>query len=243
MVKEKIMSVKVLWEDFISGGSHGSFVMKRDTILKVTDIVGNGNLVALFYNMDNKLERYNMADTLKAQHTFFLSKGNVCYSDMGRILCSIVDSSCTWHDTISGMSNHETITTKYGALNYQKAHNDMHRNAQDSVLIELSKWGLDRRDLIANVNFFSKVTANEQGILSFVPDNSKPGDFVELRFEMNVLVVLASSQHVLDPSPRYSPNPFALTSLKCSSAGPYDLCRNSCPENGRGFYNTELIFK
>lgn len=237
------MSVKVLWEDFIPGGSHGSFVMKRDTILKVTDIIGNGNLVALFYNMDNKLERYNMADTLKAQHTFFLSKGNVCYSDMGRILCSIVDSSCTWHDTISGMSNPETITTKYGALNYQKARNDMHRNAQNSVLIELSKWGLDRRDLIANVNFFSKVTANEQGVLSFVPDNSKPGDFVELRFEMNVLVVLASSQHVLDPSSRYSPNPFALTSLKCSSAGPYDLCRNSCAENGRGFYNTELIFR
>lgn len=237
------MSAKVLWEDFIPEGSHSSFIMKRNSTLKITDIDGNGNLVALFYNMENKLERYNMADTLKVQHTFFLSKGNVCYSDMGRILCSIVDSSCDWHDTISGMSNHKTITTKYGELGYQEAHNDMHRNAQDSVLIELSKWGLGKRDLISNVNFFSKVTANDQGILSFVTGNSKVGDFVELRFEMNVLVVLVSSQHVLDPSHSYSPKPFALTARQCLPAGPYDLCRNSCPENERGFYNTELIFK
>ncbi len=237
------MSGEIIWDDFIVSGSHSSFVMKRNTALRITDLDGDGNLVTLFYNNDNRLERYNMADTLKAQHTIFLSKGNVCYSDMGRIICSIVDSSCGWHDTISGMSNAKTVGSKYGILNYQEARNDMHHNAQDGALIELSKWGLGKQDLLANVNFFSKVTADDFGNLSFVSGNSQSGDFVDLRFEMNTLVVVVSSQHVLDPSSLYLPKPFALSARNISTAGPYDFCRKSCPENERGFYNTELIFR
>ena len=237
------MSGEIIWDDLIVAGSHSSFVMKRNTALRITDIVGGGNLVALFYNHDNKLERYNMADTLKAQHTVFLSNGNVCYSDMGRVICSIVDSSCDWHDTISGMSNAKTVATKYGVLDYQEARNDMHHNAQDGALIELSKWGLGKRDLLANVNFFSKVTADELGNLSFISGNSQPGDFVDLRFEMNTLVVVISSQHVMDPSSLYLPKPFSLSARNISTAGPFDFCRKSCPENERGFYNTELIFR
>lgn len=237
------MSENVLWSETITAGACSSFVMKRNSVLRIADAFGGGNICALFYNNDNKLERYNMADTLKAQHTFFLSKGNVCYSDMGRILCSIVDSSCAWHDTISGMSDAQSVAQKYGLLTYQEARNDMHRNARDSALIELSKWGLDKRDLVPNVNFFSKVSADDAGNLSFTPDNSQSGDVVELRFEMNTLVILVSSQHILDPSPQYSPKPFTLFAWDGLAAGPDDYCRKSCPENERGFYNTELIFR
>lgn len=240
---KKITTQNQLWEELIPGGAHGSFLMKRGTALRLTDLEGGANLSALFYNAEDKLERYNMPDTLKAQHTAHLSQGFVLYSDMGRVLASIIRDSCGWHDTISGMSNATLVEKKYGKANYQNARNAMHRNTRDSVLIELGKWGLGKRDLVSNVNFFSKVSADDAGGLHFSPNHSNEGDFIELRFEMNVLVVLSASQHPLDPNPQYAPKPVKLQAWHCGAADARDQCRNFCPENVRGFYNTELLFR
>ena len=80
-----------LWEEQLREGAHWSGVARRGTKLRLTDVEGGANVAALFYNYEEHLERYNMADTLKAQHTAYLTKGCVCYSDMGRVLCSIVE--------------------------------------------------------------------------------------------------------------------------------------------------------
>ncbi|MEW6563670.1 MAG: urea amidolyase associated protein UAAP1 [Pseudomonadota bacterium] len=242
-MSEAFSKDNAIWEESVPGGGHCSFVMKRGTALRLTDVAGGANLCALFYNTDEKLERYNMPDTLKAQHTAHLTQGFVLYSDMGRVLASIVADSVGWHDTISGMSNAVSVERKYGKVDYQQARNAMHRNARDSMLIELGKWGMGKRDIVPNVNFFSKVAADEAGGLHFQPGHSQAGDFVELRFEMNVLVVLSASQHPLDPNPDYVPKPVLLQAWRCGAPDAHDLCRNFRPENVRGFHNTELLFR
>lgn len=232
----------VLWKEEIPGGAHWSFVIKRGMTLRLTDMEGGANVSALFYNADEKLERYNMADTLKAQHTAHLAKGFVCYSDMGRVLCSITQDSCGWHDTVCGMNDAAQVKQKYGEARYQEHRNAMHRNARDGFLIELGKWGLGKRDIVANVNFFSKVSADAQGNLLFQPGNSGTGDYIDLRFEMNTLVVLSTCQHPLDPNPQYVPKAVQLTAWHSATPDTDDYCRNFRPENQRGFYNTELLF-
>ena len=240
---EPLSKTNLLWEETIPGGAHSSFVMKRGSALRLTDVEGGANLSALFYNQEEKLERYNMPDTLKAQHTAHLTTGFVLYSDMGRVLASVIGDSVGWHDTISGMSNAALVEKKYGKADYQQARNAMHRNARDSMLIELGKWGLGKRDIVPNVNFFSKVSSDESGGLHFAVNHSKAGAFVELRFEMNVLVVLSATQHPLDPNPDYAPKPVLLQAWRCSTPDAQDHCRNFRPENVRGFYNTELLFR
>jgi len=240
---EPLSKTNLLWEETIPGGAHWSFVMKRGTALRLTDTEGSANLSALFYNQDEKLERYNMPDTLKAQHTAHLTQGFVLYSDMGRVLASVIGDNIGWHDTISGMSNAALVEKKYGKANYQQAHNDMHRNARDSMLIELGKRGLGKRDIVPNVNFFSKVSADDTDDLHFEQNHTKAGDFVELRFEMNVLVVVSACQHPLDPNPEYAPKPVLLQAWSCGVPDESDQCRNFRPENVRGFYNTELLFR
>jgi urea carboxylase-associated protein 2 len=239
----QILKQNLLWEETIPGAAHWSFLMKRGTALCITDVEGGANLSTLFYNQDEKLERYNMADTLKAQHTAHLTKGFVCYSDMGRVLASIIDDSCGWHDTICGMSNAALVEKKYGKAAYQQHRNAMHRNARDSILIELGKWGLGKRDIVPNVNFFSKVSADGEGNLRFASNHSKAGDFVDLRFDMNVLVVMSACQHPLDTNSQYVPKPVHLQAWHCGTAQENDYCRNFRPENKRGFYNTELLFR
>ena len=233
----------IVLQDHLRGGESGSFILRRGYTLRLTDSEGGANVAALFYNAAEKLERYNMADTLKAQHIFYLTAGYVCYSDMGRILVSLTADTCGWHDTVCGVSNAALVREKYGEGRYQELRNDFYRNGRDRFLVELGKWGLGKRDLVANINFFSKVTADGDGQLHFHPGASHAGAFVDLRAEMDVLVVLHTCPHPLDPHPDYAPRPAALTLWESGiGGGPDDPCRLSRPENARGFANTARHF-
>ena len=109
-----IQDRELLWEDCIQPGATWSHILRRGTSLRITDESGGANVGALFYNSENATERYNMPDTLKAQHIARLTAGNVLYSDMGRILCSITHDSLGWHDPIAGCGNAALTTVKYG---------------------------------------------------------------------------------------------------------------------------------
>ena len=236
------MNETVLWEETVRPGATWSHVLKRGTALRITDLEGGANAGAIFYNFECPVERYNMPDTLKAQHIARLTEGFVLYSDMGRILCSITRDTVGWHDPIGGCSNARLVAAKYGVARYQERRNEYHKNALDGFLVELGKWGLGPRDLAANVNFFSRVDVAADGAMSFHAGNSKAGDFVDLRAEMNVLVILNTCQHPLDPHPEYAPKPIGLSIRRVPAPGPDDPCRLSRPENGRGFTLTERYF-
>ena len=233
---------RAIREEAVPGAAMWSGVLGRHQRLRLTDVEGGANVALLLFNADQSLERYNMADTLKAQHIAFLTKGNVLYSDMGRILCSIVEDGCGWHDTFCGLSDEESVRAKYGGHRYAEHRNALHRNGRDAMLVELCKWGLGPRDLVPNVNLFSKVVADADGQIAYVPGHSRPGAQVELRAEMNVLVVLTTCQHPLDPRRDYAPRPVKLEILPAAAPGPDDPCRRACPENERGFINTERMF-
>jgi uncharacterized protein len=232
----------VLFEETVQPGASWSHVLKRGTVLQITDIEGGANVGAIFYNFECPVERYNMPDTLKAQHIAKLTSGFVLYSDMGRVLCSITEDTCGWHDPLGGCSNAAMVRARYGEARYQEHRNDCHKNGLDSFLVELGKWGLGQRDLTPNVNFFSRVVVGEDGSMAYQPGNSSPGASVELRAEMNVLTILNTCPHPLDTNPKYEPKPVRLAVRRAAPPGPDDPCRISRPENERGFTITERYF-
>ena len=233
---------RLLFETRLAPGENWSHVLKRGTTLRITDLEGGGNVPALFLNFELPAERYNMPDTLKGQHTFFLTTGNVLYSDMGRVLVSVTGDDVGWHDTVCGPSTPETVRAQFGEARYQEHRNEFFRNARDGFLMELAKYDLGARDLMANVNFFSKVTADEDGALRFHPGHSAPGSAVELRAEMNTLVVLNACPHPLESEPAYPRRSYALAVWRSDPPGFDDACRTSCEQNQRAFVNTERYF-
>ena len=232
----------IRFEEIVPASANWSHVLKRGTTLRFTDTDGGANVAALMYNFELFAERLNLPDTLKCQHTARLTRGHCLYTDMGRILVSITEDSCGWHDPLAGWSTAKIVSEKYGEKNYQTARNDWHRNAHDNFITELGKYGMDERDLAMCVNFFSKVTVDDAGRLRFHEGNSQPGAFVDLRAEMNTLVVLNTCIHPLDPSPTYAPKPVKLTIFTSPPPSLDDFCRNSRPENERGFILTERYF-
>jgi urea carboxylase-associated protein 2 len=223
----------------LRGGQMWSRVLRRGQILSLIDVEGGATPAALFYNASQPLERYNFADTLKAQHTAMLTRGHVLYSDMGRVLCSIIEDTAGWHDTVTGHMNQAASRAKFGQGSFQKLRNDKYRDTHSNFLIELGKHGLGKRDIVPNVNFFAKITPDESGQLSWQVARDA-GRKVALRAEMDVLVVLSNTPHPLDPATSYAPKPLALSIRQGPRSVPLDdLCRTSCEQNGRGFQLTE----
>ncbi len=229
-----------LYRDQIPGGAHWSMTIKAGHTLRLIDLEGGANVGMLFYNPANLLERYNAPDTLKCQHTFKLTQGHCLYSDMGRIFCSITHDSLGWHDTVCGNTSKDMVTKKWGGKSYQQARNDWQLNGYDSFLVELAKYGLGKKDMAANLNLFSKVATDDAGNMSFVENFSQAEDHVELRFEMDTLVVFHTCPHPLNPSLEYPKKAIGYELFKSVAVTQDDQCKNSCDENQRGFANNEL---
>jgi urea carboxylase-associated protein 2 len=236
------MSAQILYKDTLPGGKHWSMRMRRGTSLKLIDIEGGANVGMLFYNPENLLEKYNAPDSLKCQHTFKLTKGHCLYSDMGRIFCSITDDTLGWHDTVCGNSNQNLVEEKWGKQSYQNDQNQWLQNGNNAFLVEATKYGLGKKDLAANINFFSSVIPNDVGDLHFQPEASKQGDYIELRFEMDTLVLLHTCPHPLNPTTPYPFKPVEYQIVTSQPISKDDLCKNMCPENQRGFENNRLYY-
>lgn len=232
----------VVHEEDIRGGMSRSFVVKRGHALRLTATATGANTSLLMFNADQLLDRYNMPDTLKSQHTFMLTRGHICYSDMGHALMSVIADSTGWIDAVGGVSNPALVQAKYGESDYQSQRNERVRSGRELLLVELGKHGLNRRDLVANLNLFSKVSTDAEGNMQFHENHARAGDHVDLRADMNVLVVLANVQHPLDPGPLYAPVGIKAEIWHCGMAAEDDACRLSRPENSRGLANTARCF-
>jgi urea carboxylase-associated protein 2 len=236
------MIQRVDYATLMPSGSHWSLRLRPGTIMRLNDVQGSANVGMLLYNSENLLERYNAPDTLKCQHTFKLTAGHCLYSDMGRVLASVVEDTVGWHESICGNSRSETITRLYGRRDYQNDRNEWHQNGHDAFLVELAKYGLRAADMAANINWFSKVSVNESGVLGLDHSNSQAGGAVTLRFEMDVLVLLHTCPHPLNRSSEYPRGP---VQVELGIAAPMlgdDPCRNHCDENRRGFENNALYY-
>lgn len=230
-----------LWQEILPGGHHWSGRVQKGTILQLKSLGKQANVSLFCVNSEDKLERFNMPDSLKGQHTAFLTTGHVLYSDLGRCMLSIVNDEHGWNDVLCGASRPEQIQHHYGTKTFQDARNEMYQNGWDGLLIEMAKHGLAAHDLSATLNLFSKVVPDEVGNLTYQPrDNSN--QTIELRFEMNCWVFLSAAPHGLDNAPSYQPADIALSLFKAHALATPDICRDSCEQNQRAFANTARYY-
>jgi len=159
------------------------------------------------------------------------------YSDMGRIFCSIVRDDTGWIDTVCGVANKQKVAQKWGERDYQTERNQWKQNGYDALLVEVAKYGLGKRDLAANLNLFSKVATDEEGNLAYHLGHSKADDCIELRFEMDTLVVMTTCPHPLNPSETYPYKPVEVSVFESEAMLESDACLNHREENARGFEN------
>ena len=228
----------VVWDETIGAGGYTSRVLARGTRLRLTNLEGDACVSLLVYNADQPIERLNVADTTKVQWNAYLREGGLLLSDMGRVLMSIRADDSGGHDAFCGCSSERSNRAKYG----DGANHGPYPNARDRFLLALSKHGLGTKDVMPNVNLFKHVRIDEDGGMALATGGSRAGEQVELRAEMNVLVVLANTPHVLDDRPEYNATPVRILAWRGPVTDEDDAIRNATPEGLRAFLNAEDWF-
>jgi len=225
--------------EVLPGAATWSGVLRRGSALELEDIEGGANVALLLLDAHRPSERLNVPDTLKAQHVARITAGVALYSDMGRVLASVIEDTGGWHDPLCGHGRQGDLDDLYGPTSYASERNAVRRGAREELIVELAKHGLGARDLAATINLFSKVTVDAAGRLCFHPGSSAAGSRVVLRADTDVLVLLNSAPHPLQRTPDWEPRPVGLAVRTVGVAGPGDPVRLACAENGRGFAATE----
>ena len=173
-----IVSRKIVEDRIIPPGEPWGRVLKAGQVLRIVDLQGRQAVDFLCYNAADPSERYNAADTMKYAKTIFLTTGHGIYSDMGRRLFTIVEDTCGRHDTIGGCCSAASNELRYGTKETP--------NCRQNFLRALEPFGLGKRDIVANLNWFMNVPVDADGAMAIVDGVSKPGDHVDLRADMDV---------------------------------------------------------
>jgi uncharacterized protein len=223
----------LIHREVIPGGWYWCSHLKSGETLRLQTLELPSAVSLLAWNRNDTSERINYADTVKVQWTAALGKGRVIFSDMGRVMFSIVEDSAGAHDALVGGSTASSNSRRYA--------DGPHRNTRDNFLLAAQKLGLDARDIPPCLTFFAPVRTDEEGRFVWDGARRRAGDFVDLRAEMDLLVALSNCPHPLDPAADYAPSPVAAVRFSAAPPSADDLCRTATDEARRGFENNAAL--
>jgi uncharacterized protein len=187
----------------VEAGDPFVFKIKNNQVVRIVDLEGNQAVDTIFYNAHDYSDRYSAQDTIREQANIYLTTGTHLISTNGKTLLTIVADTCGRHDTLGGACATESNQVRY---DLKKGHMHACRN---SFLKGLQLWnhGMDKRDITSNINFFMNVPVTPEGQLTFEDGVSDAGKYVELRAEMDVLMVISNCPQLNNPCNGYNPTP------------------------------------
>jgi len=188
----------------IDAGDYWLHVVKAGETLRMVDLEGNEAVDTLFYAADDPSERYSAMDTVRAQGAVYLSTGSVLMSSENRPMLTITADTCGRHDTLGGACAAESNTVRY-ALDRKHMHSC--RDSWLRAIAEHEDMGLSKRDITHNINFFMNVPVTPEGGLDFADGISGPGKYVEMRAEMDVIVLISNCPQLNNPCSGFDPTP------------------------------------
>lgn len=204
IVESPLDPANARYRKVVAAGDYWIDVIGMGETFRILDLEGNQAADTLFYNADDPAEHYSAGDTIREQGNLYLTAGTVLLSDQCRPMLTITADTVGRHDTLGGACSTESNTVRY-ALDKKTMH-----ACRDSFLLavaENDRYGLDKRDIAHNINFFMNVPVTPDGRLAFADGLSAPGKYVEMVAEMNVIALISNCPQLNNPCNAYNPTP------------------------------------
>ncbi|MCG8018230.1 MAG: urea carboxylase-associated family protein [Candidatus Thiodiazotropha sp. 'RUGA'] len=188
----------------VDAGDYFIGILKAGETIRILDLEGNQAADTLFYSADNPAERYSAMDTIREQGNVYLTTGSKLRSNENNVMLEVVADTCGRHDTLGGACATESNTVRY---DLEKRCMHACRDSWMLAVAEHPEYGISKRDITHNINFFMNVPVTAEGGLTFEDGISAPGKYVELRAEMDVIVLLSNCPQLNNPCNGYNPTP------------------------------------
>ncbi|QRG06387.1 urea carboxylase-associated family protein [Xanthobacter dioxanivorans] len=190
-----------LHDYFVPANAPFSCVVKKGQSVRIVDLEGQQAVDTLFYRADDFMERYSSQDTLRVQGSAYVSTGTRLISSEGNVMLTVTADTSGRHDTSAGACSCEANTVRFGhQVKYLHA-------CRENFVMEVTKHGMSKRDIVPNINFFMNVPVEPSGELAIVDGISGPGDYVEMLAEMDVLLVISNCPQINNPCNGFNPTP------------------------------------
>jgi len=190
--------------EIVPAGDYYMKVVKAGQTVRILDLEGNQAADTLFYNANDPSERYSAMDTIREQGNVYLTAGTKLFSNEGNVMLEIVADTCGRHDTLGGACATESNTVRYA---HDKKCMHACRDSWMLAVAENDQFGMSKRDITHNINFFMNVPVTAEGGLTFADGISGAGKYVELRAEMDVIVLISNCPQLNNPCNGYNPTP------------------------------------
>jgi urea carboxylase-associated protein 1 len=185
----------------IPARSPWSHVLRRGQKLRLIDVEGQQAVDALFYSAADTAQRYSAQDTVREQGSAYIGLGTRLVSNQGAVMAQVVEDSSGRHDTLAGCCSCESNVVRFGeATRYQHA-------CRENFVLELGRYGMGKRDIAPNVNFFMNVPIDDAGNFAVLDGISPPGSYIDLVAEMDLLCVFSNCPQINNPSNDFNPTP------------------------------------
>jgi uncharacterized protein len=207
LVESPRVAEKAIFSTDIGAGDSFVYEIQQGQFVRIVDLEGNQAVDTLFYNALDYSDRYSAQDTIRSQQNIYLTTGTKLISSARNVLLTIVADTCGRHDTLGG-----ACATESNMIRYAIEKRYMHACRQ-SFLKGAIEWSektgreFGKRDLTANINFFMNVPVTPSGKLTFEDGVSDAGKYVELRAEMDTLIVISNCPQLNNPCNAYNPTP------------------------------------
>jgi uncharacterized protein len=195
--------MRVVVDEIVPAGRPWGRVVKRGEVLRLVDLEGQQAVDFLCFDAADPTDRYSATNTVKVQGNIYVGEGTVLYSDRGAALFTVVADTTGRHDTIYGCCSEANNFLRYGVRGTPSCYANFREI--------LSRFGIDERSIVGNVNFFMSVPVLPDGSAGVADGASPPGSSVELRAERDVLAVLSNCPQVHNPCNGYNPTPIRAT--------------------------------
>lgn len=204
LVESKFDPATAIYDSVLPAGDGWIHEIKNGQTFRIVDLEGNQAADTLFYNARDFSERYSALDTVNAQGNIYLTTGSRILSNLGNEMMRITADTCGRHDTLGGACAAESNQVRY-AIEKRYMH-----NCRNIFLMALMSWGVEKRDITSNVNFFMNVPVTPEGKLTFEDGISEAGKYVEMTATMDVAVVISNCPQLNNPCNAYNPTPVRL---------------------------------
>jgi urea carboxylase-associated protein 1 len=205
MIKESSLAPdNAVYRETVPAGDYFMKVVKKGQTFRILDLEGNQAADTLFYNADDPAERYSAMDTIREQGNVYLTADTKLMSNQGNVMLEIVADTCGRHDTLGGACATESNTVRY-ALEKKCMH--ACRDSWMLAVAENEEFGMSKRDITHNINFFMNVPITADGGLTFEDGISAPGKYVEMKTYMDTIVLISNCPQLNNPCNGYNPTP------------------------------------
>lgn len=204
IVESKLSAADATFRQTVAAGDYFIRAFEAGSTLRILDLEGNQAADTLFYSAADPAAHYSAVETIREQGNVYLTAGSRLLSNLGMPMLEITADTCGRHDTLGGACATESNTVRY-ALEKRCMH--ACRDSWMLAIAEHPEFGIHKRDIAHNINFFMNVPVTSEGGLTFEDGISAPGKYVEMEALMDVIVLVSNCPQLNNPCNGYNPTP------------------------------------